>query len=159
MSDEFEVDSADAGAAKWIPQQASAIKKGGYIMIKGRPCKVVNISTSKPGKHGSAKCNFTAIDIFTDNKLEAISPGHANVDVPIVTRLEYTVMDIDDSGFFSLMPNEGQGEMREDIRCPDDGEGEKARTMFNDGKDVMVTILTAIGEDRLVDVKENTKGN
>jgi len=68
-------------------------------------------------------------------------------------------MDIDDSGFFSLMPNEGQGEMREDIRCPDDGEGEKARTMFNDGKDVMVTILTAIGEDRLVDVKENTKGN
>ena len=158
MSDEFEVDQADAGAAQWFPQQASAVKKGGHIMIKGRPCKVVNISTSKPGKHGSAKCNFTAIDLFTGDKKEAISPGHANVDVPFVNRVEYTVLDIDDSGFFSLMANES-GDMREDIRCPEDGEGEKARNMFNDGKEVMVTILTAIGEDKLVDCKENTKNN
>lgn len=36
-----------------------------HICIKGHPCKVTDVSTSKTGKHGHAKCNFTAIDIFT----------------------------------------------------------------------------------------------
>ena len=42
MSDEehqFE-SKADAGASKTYPQQAGTIRKGGYIVIKGRACKV-----------------------------------------------------------------------------------------------------------------------
>jgi hypothetical protein len=42
MSDEehhFE-SKADAGASKTYPQQAGAIRKSGYIVIKNRPCKV-----------------------------------------------------------------------------------------------------------------------
>lgn len=42
MSDEehhFE-SKADAGASKTFPQQAGTIRKNGYIVIKGRPCKV-----------------------------------------------------------------------------------------------------------------------
>lgn len=42
MSDEehqFE-SKADAGASKTFPQQAGAIRKGGYIVIKNRACKV-----------------------------------------------------------------------------------------------------------------------
>lgn len=42
MSDEehhFE-SKADAGASKTYPQQAGTIRKSGYIVIKGRPCKV-----------------------------------------------------------------------------------------------------------------------
>ena len=31
---------ADAGASKTYPQQAGTIRKNGYIVIKGRPCKV-----------------------------------------------------------------------------------------------------------------------
>lgn len=44
MSDEehhFE-SQADAGASKTFPQQAGTIRKNGYIVIKGRPCKVVD---------------------------------------------------------------------------------------------------------------------
>ena len=42
MSDEeHHFDSkADAGASKTYPQQAGAIRKNGYIVIKARPCKV-----------------------------------------------------------------------------------------------------------------------
>ncbi|KAJ6363831.1 hypothetical protein OIU78_003908 [Salix suchowensis] len=43
MSDEehhFE-SKADAGASKTYPQQAGNIRKSGYIVIKNRPCKVV----------------------------------------------------------------------------------------------------------------------
>jgi hypothetical protein len=31
---------ADAGASKTYPMQAGAIRKGGHIVIKNRPCKV-----------------------------------------------------------------------------------------------------------------------
>jgi hypothetical protein len=31
---------ADAGASKTYPQQAGTVRKNGYVVIKGRPCKV-----------------------------------------------------------------------------------------------------------------------
>lgn len=41
MSDEeHHFESSDAGASKTYPQQAGTIRKNGYIVIKGRPCKV-----------------------------------------------------------------------------------------------------------------------
>jgi translation elongation factor P/translation initiation factor 5A len=34
-----------------------------------RPCKVSDVSSSKTGKHGHAKCHFVAIDIFNGKKV------------------------------------------------------------------------------------------
>lgn len=42
---------------------------------------MIDVSTSKTGKHGHAKCNFTATDIFTGKKLEDMCPSTHNVDV------------------------------------------------------------------------------
>ncbi|XP_068647505.1 eukaryotic translation initiation factor 5A-3-like [Aristolochia californica] len=83
MSDEehhFE-SKADAGASKTYPQQGGTIRKNGYIVTKGRPCKVVEVSTSKTGKHGHAKCHFVGIDIFNGKKLEDIVPSSHNFDI------------------------------------------------------------------------------
>lgn len=43
--------------------------------------QVIDVSTSKTGKHGHAKCNFTATDIFTGKKLEDMCPSTHNVEV------------------------------------------------------------------------------
>jgi len=53
--------------------EACQIPEGGYITINGRPGKVSAVSTSKTGKHGHAKCKFTAIDIFNGTTERSLS--------------------------------------------------------------------------------------
>ena len=74
------------------------------------------MTTSKTGKHGHAKCHFTATDIFTGKKCEMLESSTHNCDVPNVTRAEYTLLDIDDDGFVSLM--EESGETKDDLSLP-----------------------------------------
>ncbi|KAI1042616.1 hypothetical protein LB505_004166 [Fusarium chuoi] len=82
-------DSADAGASLTYPMQCSALRKNGFVVIKNRPCKIVDMSTSKTGKHGHAKVHLVATDIFTGKKYEDLSPSTHNMDVPNVSRREY----------------------------------------------------------------------
>lgn len=82
--------------------QCSALRKNGHVVIKGRPCKIVDMSTSKTGKHGHAKVHLVALDIFTGKKLEDLSPSTHNMDVPNVTRREYQLVSLLPSEFLIL---------------------------------------------------------
>lgn len=55
VSDDHDFQSGDAGSSETYPQQCSALRKNGHVVIKNRPCKIVEMSTSKTGKHGHAK--------------------------------------------------------------------------------------------------------
>lgn len=83
MSDDEAFEQTDAGAAGCTPISVGSIKKGSHVVIKGFPCKVVDYSTAKTGKHGSAKANITGIDIFTSKKYEMFAPTSATAQEPI----------------------------------------------------------------------------
>merc|ERR1712186_159338 len=111
-------ETADAGASHGYPQQAGEIRKGSHLMIKGRPCKCVEVSTSKTGKHGHAKAHIVALDIFTGKKMEDLCPTSHNLDVPFVKRTEFQVLSADpDSGEVSLLTE--AGETKDDLNLPD----------------------------------------
>ena len=52
-----------------------------HVVLNKLMLQVVEVSTSKTGKHGHAKCHFVAIDIFNGKKLEDIVPSSHNCDV------------------------------------------------------------------------------
>mmetsp|Transcript_32973 Transcript_32973/g.57928 ORF Transcript_32973/g.57928 Transcript_32973/m.57928 type:complete len:162 (+) Transcript_32973:307-792(+) len=151
-ADEF-VESGDSGASATYPASAGSLKKGGYVMIKDHPCKIAEISFSKTGKHGSAKAKIVGIDIFNANKYEEVAPSSHNLDVPNVGRKEYTLVDIQSDGYVSLMDD--QGNTKEDIKLPEDTIGESIRSMFDDGKQVVVCVLTACGIEKIISGKED----
>lgn len=147
-------ESAVSGASETYPMQCSALRKSGFVVLKGRPCKIVDMSTSKTGKHGHAKVNLVGIDIFTGKKYEDMSPSTHNMDVPNVLRLEYQVLNVDD-GFLSLMlPT---GETKDDVKVPEGEVGEQIRQMFDDGKEIVVTVIKALGEEAAISAKEAPK--
>jgi len=148
---EEEDHAVDAGAAKTYPMQCSALRKNGFVMIKGRPCKIVEMSTSKTGKHGHAKVHMVALDIFTGKKLEDICPSTHNMDVPNVVRKDYQLLDIDDDGFLSLMDD--MGDTKDDLKLQKDDIGAEIKKKFEDGESFYVTVLMACEEEKAVGTK------
>nr|ACO14639.1 Eukaryotic translation initiation factor 5A [Caligus clemensi] len=153
MADGFDFAEGDAGASETFPMQCSSLRKNGFVMIKSRPCKIVEMSTSKTGKHGLAKVHLVALDIFTQKKYEDICPSTHNMDVPNVKRKDYQLLDIDD-GYLSLMDDTGA--TRDDLRVPTGEIGDEINSAIEEGRDILCTVLSACGEEAVIATKINT---
>merc|ERR1712156_316223 len=147
---EADFESGTSGASETFPMQCSALRKNGYVMIKDRPCKIVEMSTSKTGKHGHAKVHLLALDIFTNRKFEDICPSTHNMNVPNVTRQDYQLTGIDD-GFCSLMDD--GGDLKEDLKLPEGELGEEIQKKFDNDENFAVTVLKAVGEEKIIAMK------
>merc|ERR1712025_1072827 len=143
---------------------AGDLRKGSHVMIKGHPCKVADVSTSKTGKHGHAKCHIVAIDIFTGKKYEDLCPAGHNIPVPFVSRTELQVLSADaDSGEVSLLTE--SGETKDDLFLPDrrtvgdPTEEQKKlsatiiRLVDKGEKTIMAIVQSACGLEQIVDYK------
>jgi translation initiation factor 5A len=148
-----EYHAADAGSADCVPMQVSSVKKGGYCVLGEKPCKIVDMTTSKTGKHGAAKAHITGVCIFTGKKVEENHPTTSNIPVPNIKRVEYSLIDIQDDGYVSLLGIDS-GETKDDVRLPEGELGDKIKEMFNDGKDVTVTVISAMGTEAICQHKE-----
>merc|ERR1711990_950187 len=157
---DFEVNTGDAGASLTVSVEAGQIRKGGYIMIKGKACKVKDVSVSKTGKHGHAKCKFAASDIFTGATCEELCPSSHQIDTPVVNKKDWQIQGLQDETYVLLMDD--AGEMREDLQLPtamnfNTDDDQKVSDMIKEycaliegGEeiDIFCTVLSAIGLEK-----------
>lgn len=76
---------------------AGNLRVGSFVIIDGEPCRVVEISKAKTGKHGSAKANITAVGLLTKSKKVLVVPVDTQVEVPIIEkRVGQVIADLGD---------------------------------------------------------------
>lgn len=70
------------------------LKKGDTIIIDDAPCKITDTATSRPGKHGHAKVNLTAVGILDGKKRQIVMPGHDRVEAPIIEKKSAQILSV-----------------------------------------------------------------
>ena len=68
------------------PVDVGSLRVGGYMIIDNEPCRIVDITKSKPGKHGSAKARLVAIGIFDGQKRQFVKPVDSTAEIPIIDK-------------------------------------------------------------------------
>ncbi|KAJ5347931.1 hypothetical protein MYU51_008031 [Penicillium brevicompactum] len=177
MSDneEFENNVAQTGEGQGTTYSVlvSALRKNGHVVIDGRPCRLLQVSTTTEGS------DLVGEDLFIDQEIEASLPSDARVDVPTVSRKDYELVPLPnlvskceyltntrvfysevnvevDEGMLNLLDNEGTP--RNDIPVPNGDLGDQIKSDFADGKMLVVTILSAMDESRPISAREAAKG-
>lgn len=79
------------------PVELGSIKVGSYVMVENEPCRIVDYSKSKPGKHGSAKARVVAIGVFDGVKRSFVKPVDSNVEVPLIEKRSGQVISLQPS--------------------------------------------------------------
>jgi translation initiation factor 5A len=78
----------------WELAEVRTLKEGRYMNVDDEPCKIISISTSKPGKHGEAKARIEAVGIFDGSKRSVVYPVRHKVQVPVIDKRQAQIVTI-----------------------------------------------------------------
>jgi translation initiation factor 5A len=103
--------------------EVRTLKVNRYMIIDDEPCKIMSLSTSKPGKHGEAKARIEAIGIFDGQKRSIVRPVKHKVNVPLIDKRTAQVlalmgdnvqlMDLETYETFEMsIPSEFKGQLK-----------------------------------------------
>jgi translation initiation factor 5A len=93
-------------------------------------------------------------DIFTDKKYEDMCPTSHNMYVPNVDRNELLIIDITPDNFVVLMLEDGT--TKEDLKIEDRELLDQIKDEFAAEKEVMVTVISAMGQEKIISYRINT---
>ena len=136
------------------PKSGSELGKGDYICLgdKNRPCKIVELSISKTGKHGHAKSSITATDIFDGRKFEDSFPTTHNVTCPRIFTENHQMTSYDETHVQYMTESGDAG----DIAIPDwpEGYGKSLIASFEqackDGNNITITVQSSMGISQIM---------
>ncbi len=97
------------------------LRPGKYVMIDGEPCKVVETSTSAPGKHGSAKMRVVGVGIFDGQKRTLFGSTGDDVEAPVIERKRGQIISVSGD---SVQIMDATTYETFDLNVPDDLKGE-----------------------------------
>ena len=100
------------------------LRIGDTIILDNNACKITDLATSRPGKHGHAKVNLMAVGILDGKKRNTVMPGHEKVETPLIEKKNAQVLGITgnnanvmDSATYETfemeIPEELRGQVRE----------------------------------------------
>jgi len=75
-------------------KSVGSLQKGHNVILEGAACIVSDIKISRPGKHGHAKVNLTAVGMLDGKKRNTVMPGHDNIEVPVIGKKNAQVLSI-----------------------------------------------------------------
>jgi translation initiation factor 5A len=119
------------------------LKVGRYVLIDEEPCKIMSISTSKPGKHGEAKARIDAVGIFDEQKRSVVHPVKHKVGVPIIDKRSAQILALMGSDVVQLMDMETYETF--EMPIPEDLKGQ-----LEPGKEILY--LQAMGKRKITRV-------
>ena len=73
-------------------QEVRELRVNRYMIIDDEPCRIVEMTTSKPGKHGEAKARIVAIGVFDNQKRSTVHPVKHKVQVPMIDKRQAQVL-------------------------------------------------------------------
>jgi translation initiation factor 5A len=62
------------------------LKVGRFCVVEDEAYKILSISKSKPGKHGSAKARLELVNIFSDKKISHVGTVTDSINVPMIEK-------------------------------------------------------------------------
>jgi translation initiation factor 5A len=119
------------------------LKVGRYVLIDEEPCKIMSISTSKPGKHGEAKARIEAVGIFDETKRSVVHPVKHKVGIPIIDKRSAQILALIGADVVQLMDMETYETF--DMPIPEDLKGQLVP-----GKEILY--LQAMGKRKITRV-------
>ena len=114
-----------------------------YMIIDDEPCKIMSISTSKPGKHGESKARIEAIGVFDGQKRSVVHPVKHKVHVPIIDKRNAQVLSLLGADTVQLMDLETYETF--EMPIPDEYKGK-----LGPGNEIMY--LQALGRKKITRV-------
>ena len=142
-----------------IKAPPEAVKKGGYCMIRGMPCKLEICEVlPKATANGNKRLHIRGPNVFTGKPYEDtlnLTAGFHGIDVPVTVKAQYSLMDVDsDTGFLSLLTD--SGDCKEDVGMVknEDGSfdelGQEVNSKFEAGEALKLTVLSILGKDVVI---------
>ena len=142
-----------------IKAPPDAVKKGGYCMIRGMPCKLEICEVlPKATANGNKRLHIRGPNVFTGKLYEDtlnLTAGFHGIDVPVTVKAQYSLMDVDsDTGFLSLLTD--SGDCKEDVGLVknEDGSfdelGQEVISKFEAGEALKLTVLSILGKDVVI---------
>jgi len=68
------------------------------MIIDDQAYRIVDITKSKPGKHGAAKARIVAIGVFDGVKRSLVKPVDANAEIPMIDKRPGQVFSVNPNG-------------------------------------------------------------
>jgi translation initiation factor 5A len=70
------------------------LKVGRYVVIDEEPCKILDITTSKPGKHGASKARIEAVGMFDGVKRSMVAPVTEKCKIPMIDKRKVQILNM-----------------------------------------------------------------